>query len=160
MSKGVHSAKALSEDSAKDLHSEAGKEKYRGRKRLYCANDSSHVDLLSEANKEKYQVIAQLEYGEILNRVDPLRQELKALEEAAVITKNKDSRMHEQITTLTTMDKLHRALTGHGFDINHGATIRVWEAGPQPSIGDQMKAGDQMNGQTTAATHGARAGTS
>ena len=61
----------------------------------------------------------------MLNRVDPHRQELKALEEAAVIKKNEDSRMHEQITTLTTMDKLHRALTGHGFDINHCANIGV-----------------------------------
>ena len=90
----------------------------------------------------------------MLNRVDPHRQELKALEEAAVIKKNEDSRMHEQITTLTTMDKLHRALTGHGFDINHCATTRVWEAGPQPSTGDQMNAGDQMNSRTMTATRG------
>ena len=44
--------------------------------------------------------IAQLEYAEMLNRVDPLRQELRALEEAAVIKKNEASRMHELITTL------------------------------------------------------------
>ena len=44
--------------------------------------------------------IAQLENAEMLNRVDPLRHELRALEEAAVIKKNEASRMHELITTL------------------------------------------------------------
>ena len=132
--------------------------------RDYQSNPEYTYDRIYRANVASRPMvkwaIAQLEYAEMLNRVDPLRQELKALEEASVIKKNKDSRMHEQITTLTTMDKLHRALTGHCFDINHCATIRVGEAGPQPCTGDQMNAGDQMNGRTTAATLGARAGTS
>ena len=43
--------------------------------------------------------IAQLEYAKMLNRVNPLRQEIRALEEAAVIKKNKESKMHKLTTT-------------------------------------------------------------
>ena len=42
--------------------------------------------------------IFQLEYTELLNRMDPLRQELRAQGEAAVIKKNEASRTHELIT--------------------------------------------------------------
>jgi len=44
--------------------------------------------------------IAQLEYAEMLNRVDPLRQELKSLEDAAVIKKNESERMTALISQL------------------------------------------------------------
>ena len=44
--------------------------------------------------------IAQLEYAEMLNRVDPLRQELKSLEEAAVNKKNETGRMTALIAQL------------------------------------------------------------
>ena len=43
--------------------------------------------------------MAQLDYNRRLNRDDPLRQELRALEEATAIKKNKGSRTHEQIST-------------------------------------------------------------
>ena len=45
-------------------------------------------------------VIAQLEYAEMLNRVDPLRQELKALKDAAVVKKDEAARMSQLIITL------------------------------------------------------------
>merc|ERR1719427_2521204 len=44
--------------------------------------------------------IAQLEYAEMLNRVDPLRQELKSLEDAAVIKKNEAEKMTALISQL------------------------------------------------------------
>ena len=44
--------------------------------------------------------VAQLKYTEMLNRDDPLRQELWALEEAAVIKKSEASRMHGQNSIL------------------------------------------------------------
>ena len=44
--------------------------------------------------------IAQLEYAEMLNRVDPLRQELKSLEDAAVVKKNEAEKMKELILKL------------------------------------------------------------
>ena len=44
--------------------------------------------------------IAQLEYAGRPSRDNPLRQELRALEEAADIKKKEASRMHEQINTL------------------------------------------------------------
>ena len=57
--------------------------------------------------------IAQLEYAEILNRVDPRRQELRALEEAGIIKKNEASRMHELITTLEdSIDRYKEEYTG------------------------------------------------
>ena len=44
--------------------------------------------------------IAQLEYAKRLTRDDPIRQELRAMEEAAVIKKNQVSRTNKQISTL------------------------------------------------------------
>ena len=44
--------------------------------------------------------IAHLEYAEMLNRVDPLRQELKSLEDAAVIKKDESEKMTALISQL------------------------------------------------------------
>merc|ERR1719312_1923672 len=44
--------------------------------------------------------IAQLEYAEMLNRVDPLRQELKSLEDAAVVKKNEAEKIKDVIVKL------------------------------------------------------------
>ena len=44
--------------------------------------------------------IAQLEYAEMLNRVDPLRRELQSLEQAAEVKKNEAEKMTKLISTL------------------------------------------------------------
>ena len=44
--------------------------------------------------------IAQLEYAEMLNKVDPLRRELQSLEQAASVKKNEAERMTKLISTL------------------------------------------------------------
>ena len=72
--------------------------------RGYLSNPEYTYDQIYRANMacgpRVKREIAQLKYTEMLNRDSPLRQELRALEEAAVIKKNEASRMHEQISTL------------------------------------------------------------
>ena len=47
-------------------------------------------------------VIAQLEYAEMLNKVDPLRRELQSLEDAAEVKKVEAEKMTKLIVTLET----------------------------------------------------------
>ena len=72
--------------------------------RDYLSNPEYTYDRIYRANvacgPTVKWVIAQLEYAELLNRMDPLRQEPRAQEEAAVIKKNEASRRHELTTTL------------------------------------------------------------
>ena len=70
--------------------------------RDYLSNPEYTCDQIYKANVACGPMvkwaIAQLEYAELLNRMDLLRQELRAQGEAAVIKKNEASRTHELIT--------------------------------------------------------------
>merc|ERR550532_778660 len=72
--------------------------------RDYLSNPEYTYERINRANQACGPLvkwaIAQLEYAEMLNKVDPLRQELKALEDAAVVKKQEASRMSELIKTL------------------------------------------------------------
>jgi len=70
----------------------------------YLSNPDYTYERINRANQACGPLvkwaIAQLEYAEMLNKVDPLRQELRALEEAAVVKKSEAARMAELISTL------------------------------------------------------------